>query len=165
VKKFAHPDTTVRREAAIAVARVGRSAVDELLKLVHSPDQRVRSAALFAIGDLAFFKCPVEKLAPALTSVREALADKDDLCRMAGAYAVGVLADGDAQTIKALVTLLKDKDAGVRFASAEALGRLGPKAKDAVPVLQAAQGDPDADVRQSADEAVKKITATPPGGK
>lgn len=165
VKKFTHPQKMIRRAAATAVARVGPGAVDELMTLIGSTDKRVRSAAIFAIGDLGVLGCPAEKLAPVLKPVRGALTDNDDFCRLAGAYAAGALGDGDSQTVKALVALLRDGDTGVRCASAEALGRLGPKAKDAVPVLKIALDDTDADVRRAAEGAVRKITELPAGGK
>jgi HEAT repeat protein len=171
-----------RLAAERVLAKMGRPAVRELLRLLDDQEARVQAGSLLYLlvgqkdGDLI----------PALLDcIRSKPFSKNDC----GTTLVKVMSSGGGKHLPALVDLLKNDDAEVRayaatclgrlerkaavtaltgalgdssdmvrLTAAAALGRLGRQAKDALPVLQQmTAGDRNEAVRRQAKEAVEQI--------
>ena len=104
------------------------------------PDERVRSAALFALTQVVQ---PGSN--EALATLRQALADKQPAVRLVAAGRLRVLGTKAEAATPELIVALGDSDERVRTAAAEALAKIGPSA---LPQLQTALGSQDANVRK-----------------
>lgn len=166
-------ETSPAREAARALARIGKAAVEPLLAALGDASFKVRKHAAFALGEMesSLVRGPAaERLARLLRDgheeVREAAAralgeidvatavapltaslrDEASRVRAAAAWALGEIDDRGA--VEPLVGALRDREAEVRRQAAWALGEIDDSA--AVEALGAAIKDADARVRKQA---------------
>ena len=125
-------DKNIRRNAAYALARIGKDAVPALITALKDEDSDVRSNAADALGKIG---ADAKEAVPVLIT---ALKDEDNYVRSNAADALGNIGTGAKEAVPALITALKDEDYYVRTSTAEALGKIGKEAKSAVPALRAA---------------------------
>ncbi|MCO6044082.1 HEAT repeat domain-containing protein [Aeoliella sp. ICT_H6.2] len=139
-------DKYTQRDAARVLGNLeAGNASRPLLRLLRSPDSRVRIAAIQAEG-----KIKDKSVAPDLTVT---LSDEDHYVRMYAAMALGEL--GDMRATSGLVAALADQEIAVRRESARALGRIGDRR--AIPPLIKALDDSSGAVRGAAAEALGEI--------
>src|SRR5262249_54258585 len=131
----------VRRQACLALAKIGPDAQDALTTLgkvaAQDKDKEVRGFALAAVGKIDA-ECKTS-----LPMLRAALKDEDKGVRLAAVSALGQAAEKVEAAIPALAEGLKDKESAVRFLTLSYLLALDEKAKKAVPALVAALKDED----------------------
>ena len=142
-------ETSPGREAARALARIGRPALQPLLAALSAESPRARQNAAFAVGEME----PREGRAEALGRLMQALKDDDAGVREACARALGEIDDPEA--VPALLGSLRDKAVPVRAASAWALGEI--EDKRAVEPLMRTLWDADAEVRSQAAWALGEL--------
>jgi HEAT repeat protein len=134
------------RFAKKALVKIGKPAVEPLIKALKDKYWAVREKAAWALGEI--------KGASAVGPLIWSLKDENLNVREAAAWALGEIRDDSA--IKPLIQALKDdKDWYVRQAAAWALGWIGDTR--AVGPLIKALDDRDKDVREAAKEALKKL--------
>jgi HEAT repeat protein len=142
-------DTNLRATAAIALVKIGKDSVAELVKILSDPAADARLAAIQTLSQ--FGKEDLNE--SAVTAIVKALGDVDGRIRQIAAAAVTLLGPrarelgGGADVNKALFGLLKDKDARVRRSAVAALGQLGLDEKEEITALAAALEDKDVNVR------------------
>lgn len=142
-------ETSPGREAARALARIGRPALEPLLAALRAPSPQARGHAAFGIGELA----PREGRAEALGRLSLAVKDEDAFVREASIRALGKL--DDKQAVPVLLATLRDKATPVRAAAAWALGELeDPRATEP---LMRTLWDAEAEVRAQAAWALGEI--------
>lgn len=170
-------------QAAIALASMGRPALEALTNELANANGSVRRNAAWAIGELTnMFPGERAGAAPQLISL---LSDRDEWMRMAAARALGELRDEragegliatlsdsewrvralaawalsemkDERAVKALCSvLLSDGQAEVRRGAAEALGEI--RSAEAISSLKLALNDPEPRVRAKAGWALSEI--------
>ena len=132
-------------EVAGDLAKLGPSAVPELIRALRDSDYRVRYVAACALRDLG----DARAVEPLIT----ALKDESEFVRYLAAWALGKL--GDSRAVEPLIAALKDEDVKVRHRAAWQLGELGDAR--AVEPLIAALKDEDEVVRGVAAEALGKL--------
>ncbi|MBN1342504.1 MAG: MFS transporter [Phycisphaerae bacterium] len=111
------PDPGVRREALLALGRIGTpEAIELLIWYLHEPDRQTRSASAEALGASG----STDGTIPLVT----ALQDDDGEVRRAAANALGNLADHRA-TDTLLRVLDREEDGEVLIGAASALSRIG----------------------------------------
>jgi HEAT repeat protein len=142
-------ETSPGREAAKALARIGRPALAPLLTALQAESPIARGNAAFAIGEME----PREGRAEALGRLMQALKDDDAGVREACARALGEIEDPEA--VPALLASVRDKAAPVRATSAWALGEI--EDLRAVEPLVRTLWDADADVRSQAAWALGEL--------
>ncbi|MHC4731805.1 MAG: HEAT repeat domain-containing protein [Planctomycetota bacterium] len=154
-----HPDVGVRRDAAAALGRLGRSqaverqpagprvTIDVLIAAAVDKDALVRAAALTSLGRLGSRQAR-EPLAKALT-------DADARVRMAAHFGRWGVGEDAAAALAGLRAGLKEEAA--RAAAAEALGRMGLAAEAAVPELADLLKDEQPGTRRAAAQALGAI--------
>lgn len=128
-RKLHSKDHRVRREAILALGRIGPSATSsmaELLKILAVDSPAEAPNAAWAIGHIGMTS---PAIAPEL---RNALKSKDAETRRYAAYAVSLHLGGTAP-IPELIALLDDDRAA--YVAARALGKAGPAGAVAVPNL------------------------------
>jgi HEAT repeat protein len=134
--------------AAIALGKIGKAAVDPLRELLDSKDKEVRFYAIWALGWVG----PDAK--DAVPGLIKAMADKDDNIRRKAAYSLGhITADAD-KTLGVLFEAFKDDHEDVRQAASDAVAKFG---KDALPGLTVSLKDQNARVRVQAAHAVAEM--------
>jgi len=153
-------DWNVRRKAAWALEEIGDPAVDELLKVLKSPDKDVRALATEVLSKLGLETGDESEQArrliearqwdqvakigyPAVKALVHALKNADQEVRKQAVAVLGVL--GDERSVEPLIGALKDGDTEVRRKAAWALGKIGDKR--ATGSLLEALRDEDSDVR------------------
>jgi HEAT repeat protein len=149
------PDPTVTAEAAVALSFMGRGAFGPLRDALRSQDPVVRREALRSIGKLEE-RAPLDARA-VLPLLIAALGDADEGVRTVAATYLGIIHEGGAEAVTALVEVLKDPEPDVRRAAAAALGSFGANATPALPALRKAAGDADPDVAREAGVALVKL--------
>jgi len=142
-------ETSPGREAARALARIGRPALQPLLAAFSAPSPRARAHAAFAIGEME----PRDGRSEALPRLMIAVKDEDDAVRDACVRALGEIED--PESVPALLGALRDKAAPVRAASAWALGEI--EDARAVEPLMRTLWDPEAEVRSQAAWALGQL--------
>jgi HEAT repeat protein len=171
---------TVARFAGSLSHRGGPFAAALSTAAVNDPDERVRSAAIFALTQVAKPEAYLSTLTkvlhdpkpnvrlvaagrlralglqahPAVDELGKALADEDDRVRTAAAEAltrIGILA------IPTLSEQLGSKDVNARKLALACLAGLGPAAKSELPKIEKLQQDPDKDVREAANILVERL--------
>jgi HEAT repeat protein len=139
--------------AGIALVKIGKDAVPELLIKLKDPDPKIRSWAIGMLGQMQ------EK--DAVPNIISALKDPDKLVRFSAVtiFEIGKIPLGKntEKAVTNLIPLLTDPDRNIRIYSATALGNIGSEAQDAIPALTLALKDPDINVQNYAASALKKI--------
>ena len=167
INQLGNESANLRRDAAVALGRIGAAAkvaVPQLVVSLNDPDKDVRLAATYALSSIGWAaKDAVPQLVVSLN-------DPDKDVRLAAADALGHI--GAKEAVPHLVDLLKDPDKDVRRAAVDALGQIGAAAmvvvphlvdllndfvKVAVPQLVVSLNDPDKDVRRAAAYALSSI--------
>ncbi len=148
-------DPETRREAAIALAKIGPAAKQAVPALIEAMEARREHGPIYALGGIG----PAAAAAkPALIKI---MAGKDETPAVFSAWALASIDPGDAEVAKKSVPLLRialaDSEAAIRQQAAIALGKLGRLAKSATGALQEAQRDPDPQVSAAAGQALKAI--------
>jgi HEAT repeat protein len=142
-------ETSPGREAARALARIGRPALRPLVAALSAESPRARAHAAFALGEME----PRAGRAEALGRLMQALKDDDEGVREACVRALGEIDDREA--VPALLASLRDKAVSVRSASAWALGEIAdPRAS--LPLAKALK-DANAEVRKQAAWALGEM--------
>lgn len=176
IERLSAADPEARREAALALGRLGTDgskAVEALVNSTADDDPGVRQAACRALGEIG------PSTASVLSALQEALADSEFPVRLAAAFALlkldpggeayrpvltNAMQQGEGGTIVAigqlgpagqwavptLTRLLRDRRPGIRRISAEALGRIGPDEEAVRALTVASERDPDDRVRETA---------------
>ncbi|MEZ4463066.1 MAG: HEAT repeat domain-containing protein [bacterium] len=150
------PSGAARRQAALAVARLGPAkaapALDALIAALDGPEVTAR---LQVVRALTLFETPT-----ATQGLRRALADRDEQVRMVAAEALGRRKEDAALAVRAVAALLADPDTRAGLVAARVLGRLGPAARDAIPALVAVD-DRDRARLAAAQDALRAIAGEP----
>lgn len=131
---LADPAATVRRSAALALEKVGTTAIDfsPLIKLLEDSDPGIRVAAALAL------KSAAAKGVPAVQPLIKMLSDPVLNVRLAAINALGGIGPAASAVVPTLVAIIEDQTQ-TRFmvrSSMLALGEMGPAAKAALPALQ-----------------------------
>ena len=128
--------TRTNEEAAKALVKIGKPAVEPLISSLKGKNWRIRVRAALALGEIKDSRAAEPLLA--------ILKDEDHVIRASAVMALAKINDPSA--MEPMITALKDEDAFVRIAAARALGYLkDPRASEA---LLAALRDEDVDVQR-----------------
>ena len=122
----------VRARMVQTLARFGpkaEPAVEELVKLLKSPDEPIRKAVVVVLKNVG---SGAKKAVPHLSIL---LSDEELPMRLAAAEILKGLGSEAKPAIPELITALSDSDDVVRRMAAETLMAFGPEAKSAVPEL------------------------------
>lgn len=111
-------ETSPGREAARALARMGRPALEPLLEALAARSPQARAHAALGVGEME----PRNGRKEALARLMIALKDDDAQVREECARALGKIEDPEA--VPALLAALRDQAAAVRTATAWALGEM-----------------------------------------
>jgi HEAT repeat protein len=149
------PDPALTAEAAIALSFMGPGALPPLRESLASDDPVVRREALRSIGKLKE-RAPLDskEVLPLLVA---RLRDADPGIRTVAATYLGIIHEGGADAVRALIDGLQDPAVEVRLASATALGSFGDDAEPALPALRKAAADADAEVAREAGVTLVKL--------
>lgn len=110
-------DAGVRREAAVALRRVGgRQGISGLIESLQDSSEQVRAAACQSLGSLGDFR--------SLDPLCRALGDDHESVRIAAAAALGMLGDNRAVPVLCFA-VRKERTLEPRIAAIRALGQLG----------------------------------------
>ncbi len=143
-----HPARSVRMETQRALARMGSSAVPDLVQRLQSGGSDLgRTHAIWALDAIGGIE--------ARKAIVAAIDDRSVGVRLQASRSSGIR--GDREAISALVRLLKDRDAAVRREAAIAIGRIGEKS--AAPALFAALDDGDRFAAWSIRGAIRRMGA------
>ena len=150
-------DTSLQREAIIALAAIGeasKSTVPALIKAVDDTKYASRPAAAFALGKI--------KAKEAVPSLKNGLNQTDDpILQLASIWALLQIdpTNREYETIALpkLIGALTSERPDMRREAVETLGRMGPRAKSAVPELQKRLKDDNAIVRRETLIALAEI--------
>jgi HEAT repeat protein len=151
------PDPTLTAEAAVALSFMGRGAFGPLRDALASDDPVVRRESLRSIGKLKE-RAPLDARA-VLPLLIKGASDSDPGVRTVAVTYLGIIHEGGADAIDALVTALKDAEVDVRRSAASALGSFGSDAAAALPALRKAAADPDQEVAREAGVSLVKLQA------
>lgn len=146
-------DIQRRISAAQALGKIGKPAVQSLIKALSHKKGDVRIGAAEALNNIGAM--PPKAIPIILRSLR----DKESEVRR---NITEVLGKADPETpdlVPALIRMLGDNDSSVRESAAEALGKTGPETPEVVPALMKALGDSFHQVRTSAASALEKCGA------
>jgi HEAT repeat protein len=146
----------VRREAGIALARIGpaaKAAVPVLLERFAKADAPIQCGIAYVLGRIGS-----PEALPVLTKATEA---DDEAVAILSAWAMVQIKPKDAavaaKALPLLIRGLRVPEEKLRRGAAEAIQLLGPLAKAALPELQKALKDEDESVRDAAEAAIKAI--------
>jgi HEAT repeat protein len=141
--------TAPGREAARALARIGRPALAPLMAALSAPSPQARAHAAFGIGEME----AKEGRAEALGRLMQAVKDDDAGVREAVVKTLGEIENPEA--VPALLAALRDEATAVRAAAAWALGEIeDPRA---VEPLMRTLWDAEPDVRSQAAWALGEL--------
>jgi len=131
VRLFRDPVPAVRLQAALAVVKIGASAVNVLINTVPNENLFMRVSAIYALGEIG----PAAR--DAVPTLLDKLNDPEPIIRSGAALAVGKIAARPTQeAIKKLKDSLKDeREAAVRVSVCLALVLLQPDDADAMQKL------------------------------
>jgi HEAT repeat protein len=150
-------DPTLTAEAAVALSFMGRGAFGPLRDALASDDPVVRREALRSIGKLKE-RAPLDARAVIPLLINGAT-DADPGVRAVAVTYLGIIHEGGADAVNALITALRDPDINVRRSAASAIGSFGADAAAAVPALRKAAGDADPEVAREAGVSLVKLQA------
>lgn len=143
---FKDTDARVRWDAAVALAKIGATAIESLVVALQYGDEAVRLGAVTALGWM--------RDSNLIESLTLALRDKDEVVRTRAAFALGWT--NDPRAVEPLIDALKDRSDEVRMQAAVGLGWL--RDARAVEPLIALLGDDRSDwVAYAATEALSYI--------
>lgn len=100
IKELKHHDWRVRAKAAVALAKIGKPAVEPLIVALKDEDWRVRVNVAWALGEM--------KDTGAVEPLITALKDKSGNVQESAAEALGKI--GDSRAIEPLITALRDAE-------------------------------------------------------
>ena len=120
-------DANVRIGAAVALAKLGKTAVPVLRKSLVSKDADIRVWSAYTLGLIG------SDAKPAVGDL--ALAHPDAATRAVVAEAMGKIGPSASAAVPALAKAIKDEDVDVRRRSAISLGQIGSPSKSALPGL------------------------------
>ena len=126
--------------------------IETLLGAARKGDDKVRSAAIRAVGALG--NRAVDAVALLLT---ETLSDKNGMIRQETLLALTKMGAKALPVLEALIKALRDPLPRHRELAAVSLGNIGPQAKSAVPPLRKALTDPEVSVQAAAKRAMMSI--------
>ena len=149
------PDPTLTAEAAVALSFMGRGAFGPLRNAFVSDDPVVRREALRSIGKLKD-RAPLDARAVVPLLIK-GVSDSDPGVRSVAVTYLGIIHEGGANAVDALVIALTDPEVDVRRSAATALGSFGEEAAPALPALKKAAGDPDPEVAREAGVTLVKL--------
>ncbi len=142
-------DEDVRLSACLALGKLGKDAVPELVPLLDGPDTGTRYYTVWALGQAG------PAASEALPAVVKALKDADGEVRRKAVFALGRIKPEAAVGIPPLVAAFQDDDVDVRATAVEALAGYG---KAAVPALvRVLQTQPGLEPRRLAVRALTQI--------
>lgn len=148
-------DPQLTLEASVALSFMGSPAFPYLRAALRSDNPIVRREAVRAIGKLkGRVALDSDAVLPLLV---QAMADNHAGVRAMAATYLGIIHEGGATAVEALMDGLQDEEADVRRCSATALGSFGADATPALPALRKAMGDRDQEVAREAGVAVVKL--------
>lgn len=122
IRALGFKNEDVRLNAAIALGRVGKAAVDDLTKSLASDDADVRFYSVWALGWIG----PDAKTSA--NAVMNALRDKNDSVRRKAAYTLGRIGADPKPAIESLLAALGDEKEEVRAAAGESIAKFGEAA-------------------------------------
>ncbi len=123
-------DEELRREALVALARIGEPALPVLVAVLEAPlTARERCEVVGVIGELG----PEGR--SALASLRELLQAEDEEVRLNAIAAIAAVAPGASDVTRLLVERLDDESELVQQVALKEIARLGAAAEAAVPAL------------------------------
>ncbi len=140
----------IRLATAITLGKIGKPAVEPLVKATKSKDADVR---FYAVWSLAFIGPSAKTAVPAVV---KAMSDSSAPVRRKAAYALGRIGADPETVAPVLVEALGDKDADVREAASGALPKIG---KIAVPALVKAMDSDNAILRNGAIKTLGEMGA------
>jgi len=163
------PEERVRKDAALALGKLGAEGILALINALNSPAEHVKVAAASALISLG-----IELVSDLWSAIREGRDGElrtvyEEIVRLmeqrekwhykTTALAFRVIGPEAKRVwvIPTLIAALEDPKREVRLAAAQILAALGPEAKEAVPALIIALKDPDANVREVAADALGEI--------
>jgi HEAT repeat protein len=153
-KKFIKTQDLGIVPAMIALEKIGKDAVPELLLSLKDPDPKIRSLFISILAGM--------KAKEAIPNMIAALKDPEPTVRMSAVtiFEIGKILPLGKHTQNAvanLIPLLKDPDRNIRRYATTALGNFGSEAQEAIPALTLALKDPDISVQTYAAAALEKI--------
>jgi HEAT repeat protein len=138
-------DDAAAQEVSVALAAIGKPAVEPLLAALRDKDEGVRSYAATTLGEI--------KDPRAVGPLIRTLADEEE---DVGESAADALAEIKGPAVEPLVVALKDENPDVRWWAASVLGKI-KDARAVEPLLGVLQ-DQDPKVRQKAAAALQALT-------
>ena len=146
IRALRDPDEWVQEEAAEALGKIGKPAVEPLIGALGDPHGWVRSGAAWALREIG----DVRAVEPLIGALR----DSDENVRWVAVVALGKI--GDVRAVEPLIEALGDQDEWVRYWAALALGVIGEAR--ALPELErVAQEDQSESVAEAARRAAERI--------
>ena len=142
---------SISQQAIQALARLGRPAVPKILRLLNSPETKVRIAAVQSLGMMA------SGGRPAIPALISCLSDPDAEVRLNAAFSLGTIRPGGSNVVSALALALADPHRLVQINAAHGLVRAGRLAAPAWPALARNLASPDPEVRAAAARALASI--------
>jgi HEAT repeat protein len=170
---FEDPEVNLRREAVIALGKIGPDAafaIADLAKMLRDTERHDFPPHGFWRFSDAARDALVEIGPDALPVLVAAMNDDDPTVRLISAEALGRFPTGADIVVPALRKMLKDKESGVRAMAAKALGRLGAGARAAAPDLATLLNDDgkygigvlySGNVAAEASQALSRVGPTP----
>lgn len=152
LEDLAKEEWDVRRGVAFALSKIGKPAVEPLIKLLEDSNNNIRFFAINALGIIGDER--------AVEPLIDALNDKDTNVRRITADALGKI--GDKKAVEPLIEALLEGPytffhKKVCIEAIRALGKIGDER--AVEPLTDALKDKDEHVREAAEKALEKIKA------
>ena len=148
---------TIRWAAGSVLGRIGKPALNAVLKSLKHKNPQVREQAARCLGIMATKGSFGHRRKAVITALKKATQDPDDTVSKRATHALGAFGADGTPAIAALIKNLKHKDYLVRFAAADSLGNLGPKASSAIPALIKAMKDRNWPVKRSVAIALGKM--------
>ena len=157
IKGLSHDHPVARREAVMALGKLGNRAapsVPKLISLLDTPDPLLRAEILHSLGQVG------PKARPAIVSAVKSLHHPDPQVRAAGAYFLGKMGRSSLPAVSQLRRMLNSRVSYEQTIAAWALVQIDPRPKFvrvAVPKLIATLDHNDPDARLEAARTLGRI--------